>query len=85
MPDSPLGRPLSIREAARLLGCSAWTIRQKYMPQGMPHFRSGPSGRLTFFENQVVAWVLTKQEKGGSKWRSSNAAARSPRTSGWQA
>jgi hypothetical protein len=60
-----LGRPLSIKDVARLIGCSAWTVRQKYVPRGLPHLRSGPSGRLTFFENQVVAWVLAQQQQKG--------------------
>jgi hypothetical protein len=63
--ENPLGAPLSIRDVARLIGCSAWTVRQKYVPKGLPHLRSGPSGRLTFFENQVVAWVLAQQQKKG--------------------
>jgi hypothetical protein len=66
--DSPLGAPLSIKEVARLIGCSAWTVRQKFIPLGLPHLRSGPSGRLTFFSNQVVAWVLAHQQrKGGNR------------------
>jgi hypothetical protein len=67
-PESPLGAPLSIRDVARLIGCSAWTVRQKFIPLGLPHLRSGPSGRLTFFSNQVVAWVLAQQQrKGGNR------------------
>ncbi len=65
-PESPLGVPLSIKDVARLIGCSAWTVRQKYIPLGLPHLRSGPSGRLTFFSNQVVAWVVARQTKGGN-------------------
>ena len=60
-----LGQPLNIREVARLIGCSAWSVRQRHIPQGMPHFRSGPSGRLTFFERQVTAWIVERQKKGG--------------------
>lgn len=60
-----LGEPLSILEVARLIGCSAWTIRHRYLPQGLPHFRSGPAGKLVFFRNQVVAWILQQQQKGG--------------------
>jgi hypothetical protein len=62
-----LGEPLSVYDVARLIGCSAWTVRQKHLPQGLPCFRSGPSGRLTFYRNQVVAWILEKQKqtKGG--------------------
>ena len=66
--ESPLGDPLSIKDVARLIGCSAWTVRQKFIPLGLPHLRSGPSGRLTFFSNQVVAWVLAQQQrKGGNR------------------
>jgi len=62
-----LGEPMGISETAKLLGCSAWTVRQKHVPRGLPYFRSGPSGRLTFYRNQVVAWILEKQKttKGG--------------------
>lgn len=64
-PDvSPLGVPLSIREVARLIGCSAWTVRQRHLPQGLPCFRSGHAGKLIFYRNQVVAWIL-RQQKGG--------------------
>ena len=63
-----LGEPMSIREVTEILGCSAWTIRQKYIPQGLPCLRSGPAGKLIFFRNQVVRWILqqqNKQQKGG--------------------
>ena len=62
---NPLGAPLSIREVALILGCSAWTVRQKHMPQGMPHFRSGRQGKLVFFRDQVIRWILSCQQKGG--------------------
>ena len=68
-PESSLGAPLSIKDVARLIGCSAWTVRQKFIPLGLPHLRSGPSGRLTFFSNQVVAWVLAQQQKKGGSYR----------------
>lgn len=58
-----LGEPLSIREVARMLGCSAWTVRQQHMPRGLPHFRSGPNGKITFFRDQVIAWILNRQQK----------------------
>ena len=69
MPDmtTKLGSPLSIREVARMIGSSAWTVLQKYVPQGLPCLRSGPSGKLIFFEAQVVAWILTQQQKGGHR------------------
>jgi hypothetical protein len=61
----PLGAAIPIREVARLLGVSAWTIRQRYIPQGLPHLRSGPQGKLVFFRDQVIHWVLERQQKGG--------------------
>lgn|SRR6185437_5305642 len=62
---SELGAALSIREVATMLGCSPWTVRQQHLPRGLPHFRSGPNGKLIFFRDQVVAWILTQQKKGG--------------------
>ena len=59
-----LGEPLSILEVARLIGCSTWTVRNRYLPQGLPHFRSGPTGKLVFYRNQVVRWILQQQKKG---------------------
>jgi hypothetical protein len=63
-----LGEPLSVYDAARLIGCSAWTVRQKHVRAGLPCFRSGPSGRMIFYRNQVVAWIRERQkeQKGGS-------------------
>ena len=70
MPASPkgtaasnLGQPLSIRQVANLIGCSPWTVRQKLLRRGLPHFRSGTSGRLIFYEVQVVRWV--EKQTGG--------------------
>jgi hypothetical protein len=60
-----LGQPLSIRAVARMLGVSPWTVRQQHLPRGLPHFRSGPNGKLIFFRDQMVAWILTQQKKGG--------------------
>ena len=59
-----LGRPLSIREVAAMLGCSPWAVRQTLIPRGLPHFRLTASGRLTFFERQIVLWI-EKQQRGG--------------------
>lgn len=58
-----LGEPLSINRVARILGCSAWTIRQRYIPAGLPHFRLAKTGKLVFFHNQIIRWVLETQEK----------------------
>ncbi len=64
--DDPMGKPMSIREVAKILGCSEWTIRQQYLPRGLPHFRLSPAGKLLFFHNQIVRWVLEIQrQKGG--------------------
>lgn len=63
--EAVLGDPLSIREVARLLGCSPWTVRQQHIPRGLPHFRSGPNGKLVFFRDQVITWILNQQKKGG--------------------
>jgi hypothetical protein len=60
-----LGEPMTIRAVAGLIGCSAWTVRHRYLPQGIPHLRSGPMGKLIFFRNQVVTWILQQQRKGG--------------------
>jgi hypothetical protein len=64
-PGEPLGAPLSIREASEMIGCSMWTVRQRYLPQGLPHLRSGPQGKLIFFRDQVIRWILERQQKGG--------------------
>ena len=64
---SPLGTPLSLREVAELIGCSAWTVRQTHVPNGLPCFRSGPNGKLIFYRDQVIAWILFEQRKGGNR------------------
>lgn len=64
-PIDPLGDPLTIREVARLLGCSPWTVRHSYLPRGLPYLRSGPLGKLIFYRAQVVRWILEHQRKGG--------------------
>lgn len=56
-----LGMPLTIRQVAQLIGCSAWSVRQRHIPQGLPHFRSSPSGKLIFYHDQVVRWILENQ------------------------
>jgi hypothetical protein len=60
-----LGEPLGVREVAQVIGCSAWTVRHRYLPQGLPHLRSGPMGKLVFYRNQVIQWILQQQKKGG--------------------
>lgn len=58
-----LGEPLTVKQVAVLVGCSVWTVRQRLIPSGLPHFRTRPSGRLTFFREQVVSWVLEQQNQ----------------------
>ncbi len=63
-----LGEPLDISQVAMLLGCSVWTVRQRYLPQGLPHLRACASGKLVFFREQVIGWILKRQQrrqKGG--------------------
>ena len=57
-----LGEPMSIREVSRLIGCSPWSVRQTLVPRGLPHWRSGPSGKLIFYRDQVVRWLIRQQE-----------------------
>jgi hypothetical protein len=60
-----LGAAMTIRDVAALLGCSAWTVRQRHIPSGLPYFRTGSAGKLIFYRNQVVHWILQHQRKGG--------------------
>ena len=53
-----LGEAMDVKQVAELIGCSAWTVRQKHVREGLPCFRSGPSGRMIFYRNQVTAWIL---------------------------
>lgn len=62
-----LGQPLTIKEASLLVGLSPWTIRHVLIPAGLPHFRSGASGKLVFYQSQLVRWILNHQFKGGTK------------------
>jgi len=62
----PLGEPLTIDEVANLLGCSPWTVRQRYLRQGIPYLQARPRGKIVFFREQVVAWIQKRQrQKGG--------------------
>jgi hypothetical protein len=56
-----LGEPITIRDVARLIGCSVWTVRQQCMRQGLPYFRVSRSGKLIFYRNQVIRWLIEKQ------------------------
>lgn len=59
----PLGEPMDIEDVAALLGCSPWTVRQKYLPVGLPHIRASRHGRIVFFREQVIDWILERQRK----------------------
>jgi hypothetical protein len=64
-PDSSrLGMPLNIAEAARLIGCSPWSVRQTLIPRGLPHFRFTANGRLIFYRDQVIRWIENQQQGG---------------------
>ena len=59
-----LGQPLDIRQVARLVGCSPWSIRNTWIRKGLPHFRSsGASSKLIFYEAQIVRWI--EKQQGG--------------------
>jgi phage terminase Nu1 subunit (DNA packaging protein) len=64
-----LGEAMGVKQVAELIGCSAWTVRQKHVKKGLPCFRTGPSGRMIFYRNQVTAWILKRQkeQKGGNE------------------
>lgn len=64
-----LGDPMDIGQVAALLGCSAWTVRQRYLPQGLPHLRACASGKLVFFREQVIVWILKRQKQKGGQLR----------------
>ena len=61
-----LGPPLDIRQAAELIGCSPWTVRQTLIPRGLPYLRFTANGRLIFYRDQVVRWIEIQQQ-GGQK------------------
>ena len=63
-----LGDPMTVDEVAELLGCSPWTVRQRYLRQGLPHLQASTRGKLVFFREQIIAWVEKRQQqrqKGG--------------------
>jgi hypothetical protein len=64
-----LGQPMNIGQVAALLGCSVWTVRQRYLPYGLPHLRTGSMGKLVFYRNQIVRWILEKQRQKGGEIR----------------
>ncbi len=65
--ESELGEPLDIKGVARLIGCSPWTVRQVLIPDGLPCFRAAANGKLIFYRQQVVRWVLRHQRTRGGR------------------
>jgi len=65
-PAASLGVALDIEEAAELIGCSPWTVRQTLIPRGLPHFRFRANGRLVFYRDQLIRWI-ENQQQGGNK------------------
>ncbi len=59
-----LGPPMDIRQTAKLIGCSPWTVRQKLLRLGLPHLRFGASGKITFYRDQVIRWI--EKQQGGT-------------------
>lgn len=59
--DDPLGEVLTVHEVSRLLGCSAWTVRNRHLKRGLPYFRTGGTGKLVFYRCQITRWILEQQ------------------------
>jgi hypothetical protein len=62
----PLGEALDIRGVAQLIGCSVWAVRQHCIPKGLPCLRLSGTGKLIFYREQVIRWLVAHQQKGGS-------------------
>jgi hypothetical protein len=65
--EFPLGEAMNIEDVALIFGCTAWTVRQKYVRQGLPCLRTSPSGKFVFFRRQVLDWILKQQRK--EEWK----------------
>jgi len=63
----PLGEAMTIGDVASIFGCSAWTVRHKYMRQGLPCLRTSRTGKFLFFRRQVLDWILKQQRK--EEWK----------------
>jgi excisionase family DNA binding protein len=50
-------RYLSLDQAARLLGLSAYTVRTRAAVGEIPHRKLAGSSRILFLEAELVAWV----------------------------
>ena len=65
MRELELGEPLTIRQVAKLIGCSPWTVRQRLMRSGLPHFRVGANGKSIYY----VDGIRRQQSTGTSNKR----------------
>ena len=65
--DRELGEPMDIRQVARLIGTSPWSVRQTLLRKGLPVVRFKARGKLIFYRKQVEEWILRIQnQKGGN-------------------
>lgn len=60
-----LGEPLGIAGVARLVGCSKWTVRHRFIPLGLPHWRTSTNGKYLFYRADVEAWWWGYRRKRG--------------------
>ena len=67
-PGEDLGDALDLAQVAALIGCSPWTVRHGLIPKGLPCFRPRANGKLIFYRQQVVRWILRQQRSHGG-WR----------------
>jgi hypothetical protein len=51
---------MTIGRVAVVLGCSVWTVRQRYLPLGLPYFRIGSTGKFnpSFGRTDVLGALL---------------------------
>ena len=64
-----LGEAMDIGQVAVVLGCSPWTVRRRYLRQGLPHLQASARGKLIFFREQIIAWVEKRQRQKGAQLR----------------
>jgi hypothetical protein len=64
---SALGQPLGVKQAAAVIGCSPWTLKYRLLERGLPFFRAAASGKMIFYEGQIVRWIESQQKEGTRK------------------
>jgi hypothetical protein len=63
MPRNGAARYIAFTPRGRtLIGWSPPTVRQRYVPAGLPFIRLALSGKLIFYRNQLTSWLLPKSE-----------------------